>query len=105
MITYSVIIGVFILIVWAPLFPTELIKQEMISDKWVDIPDEVRNIYSMWWPTDFMALKRRWRHQKFIKTGRLFLMEKLRNSMVCHVFFLHRSQRKKNISRNWCFNG
>jgi len=87
MITYSVIIGVFILIVWAPLFPAELIKQEMISDKWVDIPDEVRNIYSMWRPTDLMDLKRRWRNQKFIKTGRLFLMEKLRNSMVCHVFF------------------
>ncbi|MGY8982626.1 MAG: hypothetical protein ACKVJ9_09330 [Cytophagales bacterium] len=87
MITYSVIIGVFILIVWAPLFPAELIKQEMISDKWVDIPDEVRNIYSMWRPTDLMDLKRRWRNQKFIKTGRLFLMEKLRNSMVCYVFF------------------
>ena len=87
MITYSVIIGVFILIVWAPLFPAELIKQEMISDKWVDIPDEVRNIYSMWRPTDLMDLKRRWRNQKLIKTGRLFLMEKLRNSMVCYVFF------------------
>jgi predicted alternative tryptophan synthase beta-subunit len=87
MITYSVIIGVFISIVWAPLFPAELIKQEMISDKWVDIPDEVRNIYSMWRPTDLMDLKRRWRNQKFIKTGRLFLMEKLRNSMVCYVFF------------------
>ena len=87
MITYDVIIGVFILIVWAPLFPAELIKQEMISDKWVDIPDEVRNIYSMWRPTDLMDLKRRWRNQKFIKTGRLFLMEKLRNSMVCYVFF------------------
>jgi predicted alternative tryptophan synthase beta-subunit len=87
MITYSVIIGVFILIVWAPLFPAELIKQEMISDKWVDIPAEVRNIYSMWRPTDLMDLKRRWRNQKFIKTGRLFLMEKLRNSMVCYVFF------------------
>jgi predicted alternative tryptophan synthase beta-subunit len=59
----------------------------MISDKWVDIPDEVRNIYSMWRPTDLMDLKRRWRNQKFIKTGRLFLMEKLRNSMVCYVFF------------------
>ena len=94
MITYSVIIGVFISIVWAPLFPAELIKQEMISDKWVDIPDEVRNIYSMWRPTDLMALNRGRRHQKFIKTARLFLMEKLRNSMVCHVFFLT-SQSKK----------
>ena len=34
----------------APLFPMELIKQEVSSDKWVDIPDEIRNIYSMWRP-------------------------------------------------------
>lgn len=35
----------------APLFPMELIKQEVSSDKWIDIPDEVRNIYSIWRPT------------------------------------------------------
>jgi tryptophan synthase beta chain len=35
----------------APLFPMELIKQEVTEDKWVDIPDEVRNIYSIWRPT------------------------------------------------------
>ncbi len=35
----------------APLFPMELIKQEVSTEKWVDIPDEVRNIYSMWRPT------------------------------------------------------
>ena len=35
----------------APLFPMELIKQEVTPDKWVDIPDEVRNIYSLWRPT------------------------------------------------------
>lgn len=35
----------------APLFPMELIKQEVTTDKWVEIPDEVRQIYSMWRPT------------------------------------------------------
>ena len=30
----------------APLFPMELIKQEVSPEKWIDIPDEVRNIYS-----------------------------------------------------------
>ncbi|MFP2997370.1 TrpB-like pyridoxal phosphate-dependent enzyme [Spongiivirga sp. MCCC 1A20706] len=35
----------------APLFPMELIKQEVTADKWVQIPDEVRSIYSMWRPT------------------------------------------------------
>ncbi len=35
----------------APLFPMELIKQEVTQDKWVDIPDEVRYVYAMWRPT------------------------------------------------------
>ena len=35
----------------APLFPIELIKQEVSPEKWIEIPDEVRNIYSMWRPT------------------------------------------------------
>ena len=35
----------------APLFPMSLIMQEVTTEKWVDIPDEVRHIYSMWRPT------------------------------------------------------
>jgi tryptophan synthase beta chain len=35
----------------APLFPMELIKQEVSSEKWIDIPAEVRDIYTMWRPT------------------------------------------------------
>ena len=35
----------------APLFPMALIQQEVTAEKWVDIPDEVRNIYTMWRPT------------------------------------------------------
>jgi len=35
----------------APLFPMELIKQEVTTEKYVPIPDEVRNIYSIWRPT------------------------------------------------------
>lgn len=35
----------------APLFPMELIKQEVTQEKWVEIPDEVRNVYSIWRPT------------------------------------------------------
>ncbi|MFS4417986.1 TrpB-like pyridoxal phosphate-dependent enzyme [Maribacter sp. 2307ULW6-5] len=34
-----------------PLFPEELIKQEVSTEKYIDIPDEVRNIYSIWRPT------------------------------------------------------
>ncbi len=35
----------------AALFPMELIKQEVTSDKWVEIPDEVRDLYAIWRPT------------------------------------------------------
>ncbi len=35
----------------APLFPMELIMQEVSQDQMVEIPDEVRDIYAMWRPT------------------------------------------------------
>lgn len=35
----------------AALFPAELINQEISSEKWITIPDEIRNIYSIWRPT------------------------------------------------------
>ena len=35
----------------APLFPMELIKQEVSQEKWIEIPDEVRDIYTMWRPS------------------------------------------------------
>ncbi len=35
----------------APLFPMEIIRQEVSQDREVPIPDEVRALYSMWRPT------------------------------------------------------
>ncbi|MBC8151738.1 MAG: TrpB-like pyridoxal phosphate-dependent enzyme [Bacteroidetes bacterium] len=35
----------------APLFPMALIQQEVSMEKWVPIPDEVREIYKIWRPT------------------------------------------------------
>ena len=40
----------------APLFPMELIKQEVTQDKYVAIPDEVREIYKIWRPTPMFRL-------------------------------------------------
>jgi tryptophan synthase beta chain len=34
-----------------PLFPMELIKQEVTTDQWVGVPDEVRDLYKVWRPT------------------------------------------------------
>jgi tryptophan synthase beta chain len=35
----------------APLFPMELIKQEVSADRHIPVPDEVREIYRLWRPT------------------------------------------------------
>ncbi len=35
----------------APLFPMELIKQEVSSERYIEIPDEVQSIYRLWRPT------------------------------------------------------
>jgi tryptophan synthase beta chain len=38
----------------APLFPMELIKQEVSQERFVEIPDQVREIYKIWRPTPMM---------------------------------------------------
>jgi len=35
----------------ASLFPMALIMQEVSTDKWIDIPEEIRDIYKLWRPT------------------------------------------------------
>ena len=35
----------------APLFPMELIKQEVSQERFIDIPEEVQDIYKIWRPT------------------------------------------------------
>jgi len=35
----------------APLFPMELIKQEVSRERWIEIPEPVREIYRLWRPT------------------------------------------------------
>ncbi len=35
----------------APLFPMELIKQEVSKERWIEIPEEVRDVYRMWRPS------------------------------------------------------
>ncbi len=49
----------------APLFPMELIKQEVSTQRWIDIPDEVRDIYRLWRPTN---LFRAYRLEKALDT-------------------------------------
>lgn len=47
------------------LFPAALIEQEMGIDRWIEIPEEVRQIYAMWRPT---PLRRALRLEKLLNT-------------------------------------
>ena len=49
----------------APLFPMELIKQEVSTERYIDIPEEVRDIYKIWRPT---PLHRAHKLEKFLDT-------------------------------------
>lgn len=40
------------------LFPDNLVAQEMSSEKWIDIPDAVRDIYALWRPTPLLRAVR-----------------------------------------------
>ncbi|MBI2874667.1 MAG: TrpB-like pyridoxal phosphate-dependent enzyme [Firmicutes bacterium] len=42
----------------APIFPIGLIMQEVSPDRWIDIPEEVREIYALWRPTPMYRAKR-----------------------------------------------
>ncbi|MCU0464151.1 MAG: TrpB-like pyridoxal phosphate-dependent enzyme [Anaerolineae bacterium] len=42
----------------APLFPMDLIMQEVSQDRYIDIPDEVREIYKLWRPTPLLRARR-----------------------------------------------
>ena len=40
------------------IFPMSLIEQEMSNDRWIDIPDEVREIYKLWRPSPLYRARR-----------------------------------------------
>lgn len=50
----------------APIFPMSLIQQEMSPEKWIDIPNDVLDVYKIWRPT---PLRRAVRLEKALKTN------------------------------------
>ncbi len=50
----------------APIFPQSLIEQEMSTERWIEIPSEVRELYKIWRPT---PLVRAVRLEKALKTN------------------------------------
>ncbi len=49
----------------APIFPMELIKQEVSGERWIEVPDEILDIYKLWRPS---PLRRARRLEKELKT-------------------------------------
>jgi len=47
------------------IFPPQLVEQEMSTERWIDIPEEVLDIYCLWRPTPLM---RALRLEKALKT-------------------------------------
>ena len=45
-----------------PLFPPGLLEQEMSAERWIAIPDEVREIYRLWRPSPLVRAHRLERH-------------------------------------------
>ena len=43
---------------FAPIFPQEIIRQEVTAEPYVPIPEEVREIYSLWRPTPLFRARR-----------------------------------------------
>jgi tryptophan synthase beta chain len=46
----------------APLFPMGLIQQEVSTDTWIEIPEEVREVYKIWRPTPLIRANRLEKH-------------------------------------------
>src|SRR5499426_3872090 len=42
----------------APLFPMELIKQEVSQERWIEIPDEIRDVLRLWRPSPLYRARR-----------------------------------------------
>ncbi len=41
-----------------PLFPEQLIMQEVSQERWIEIPEEVRSLYRQWRPTPLYRARR-----------------------------------------------
>jgi tryptophan synthase beta chain len=56
----------------APLFPMEVIMQEVSSEREIEIPDPVRDVYRLWRPTPLFRARRLEQHLDLPHTIRIF---------------------------------
>jgi len=84
-----------------PIFPKSLIRQELSRERWIDIPDEIREIYKIWRPS---PLKRAVRLEKALKTpARIYYKDESlsppgshkANTAIAQVYY----NKKEGVSR------
>ncbi len=87
----------------APIFPMSLIKQEVSTERWIEIPSAVREVYKIWRPT---PLKRATNLEKALKTpARIYFKDESvsppgshkPNTAVAQVYY-NKSEGVKNIT-------
>jgi tryptophan synthase beta chain len=67
---------------FTPIFPMELIKQEMSGESWIEIPDELRKILTTWRPT---PLVRAFGLEKALKTkARIYFKDESKSPAGSH---------------------
>ena len=57
-----------------PLFPMELILQEVSAERYIDIPEPIRDVYRMWRPSPLMRARRL--EQKLGTPAKIYLSTK-----------------------------
>src|SRR3712207_9456976 len=65
---------------FAPLFPQEIIRQEVTAEPYIPIPEEVREIYSLWRPTPLFRARRL---ERFLDTPAHIRSEERRVGKEC----------------------
>ena len=66
----------------APLFPMELIKQEVSKERWIGIPEEVRDIYKIWRPS---PLFRAYSFEKLLAPLQKFIISMRVSALRAHI--------------------
>ncbi len=65
-----------------PLFATELVKQEVSTERWIEIPSEVRDVLAMWRPTPLVRARGL---EKALKTpARIYFKDESRSPAGSH---------------------
>ena len=86
----------------APLFPMGLLAQEVSQERWVDIPDEVLDIYRLWRPSPLYRAKNLEKKLEASRNAISWMQDQtadLKEKMQDAEFELQRFREEKGIIR------